>query len=274
MVCRALWDDAHHTITDWNLQALSTTPKDPVALVESWSGRDTSFCFVERFVGPDLQQEIRDAWWCKSLFRFKTSQLIHKFINKNFWGTTITGQIRSVVVDLLYREASQRPGQFQPPRLVPTVAKTDLGSELERVYALSLTSKIAFAIKKRPYRRLSPSVQMRQEAFLSAASGLFPGLARLRRDGFSVSVIVDGDIEIKLDQVDISTEGWRRQLRQNEEVCSSCELCMIVIAYPVRRPLAMFIMLLRRVSFTADAGHSLQKLTIRSQRSQSAEHVW
>lgn len=223
MVCQALWDGAHHTITDWNLRALTTTPENPVALVESWSRRDTGFCFEERFTGPDLQQEIMEAWWRMSRFEFKTSQLIPKFISEDFWRATIKDQIRSVIVDLSYREWNPASHLRLKAKLVPTVAGTDLDSELEYISRLSRASKVALAIKKRDFRKMLAPVQIRQGRFLQAASELFPGLERLQKDGYSVSVIVDGDIEIKVDGSDISTAGWRQQICDAEEVRCFCQ---------------------------------------------------
>ncbi|KAF2439404.1 hypothetical protein P171DRAFT_122140 [Karstenula rhodostoma CBS 690.94] len=217
MVCQALWDDAHHTITDWNLRALTTTPENPVPLVESWSGRDTGFCFEERFVGPDLQQEIVEAWWRMSVFEFKTSQFIPKFLSEDFWGAAVKDQMRSVVVDLSYRERNLASHLTHQGKLGSTVAGTNLDSELEYISTLSRVSKVALAIKKRDFRKILATVQERQGRFLQAASALFRGLERLQKDGYSVSVIVDGDIEIKVDGSDISTEGWRKQICDAEE---------------------------------------------------------
>ncbi|OAG00130.1 uncharacterized protein CC84DRAFT_1209796, partial [Paraphaeosphaeria sporulosa] len=218
MVCQALWADAHHTITDWNLRALSIAPENPVALVESWSGRDTSFCFEERFVGPDLQHEIIEAWWRMSVFQFKTSQLIPKFISEDFWCATVKDQMKNVLVDLSYREPNSRFHLGQQAKLGPTVAGTDLDTELAYIHALSRVSKVALAIKKRDFRKSLATVQERQRRFLHAASKLYPGLEKLQKDGYHVSVIVDGDIEIKVEGFDISTDGWRKQIYDAEEL--------------------------------------------------------
>ncbi|KAF9729514.1 hypothetical protein PMIN06_008679 [Paraphaeosphaeria minitans] len=217
MVCQALWADAHHTITDWNLRALSIVPENAVALVESWSGRDTSFCFEQRFVGPDLQHELTEAWWRMSVFHFKTSQLIPKFISEDFWCATVKDRMKSVVVDLSYRERDLRSQSGLQAILGPTVAGTDLDSELEYIHTLSRVSKVALAIKKRDFRKIVATVQERQGRFLHAASKLFPGLEKLQNDGYHISVIVDGDIDIKVEGFDISTEGWRKQIHDAEE---------------------------------------------------------
>jgi hypothetical protein len=216
MVFLALWDDAWHSITDWNLRALATTPEDPVALVESWSGRDTGHCFEERFVGPEFRQGIVKAWWRMSVFEFKTSQLIPKFLSEDFWGVKVREQMRSVVVDLSYRE--RNGARLLPAKLGSTVAGTSLDSELEHISTLSRISKVVLTIKKRDFRQTMTTVRERQGRFLQAASGLFLGLERLQKDGYYVSVLVDGDMEIKVDGSNITANGWWKQICEAEEV--------------------------------------------------------
>lgn len=224
IVFEALWKDAQHTITDWNLQALATKPVNPVALVESWSGRDTRHCFDERFVGPDLQHEILDPWWRMSVFNFKTSRLIPHFLNEDFWGAIVKDQIRNVVVSLSYREWMSGPmtgTRWLKSQIKTTVSGADIDSELDYLGNLSPTSRIALSIKKRDFRHyIRSTVQQRQNAFLAALSHLFVGLAKLRSDGYHVCVLVDNDIEIKIDHADISMEGWRKQLDNAVDVSS------------------------------------------------------
>jgi hypothetical protein len=216
MVLLALWDDAWHTITDWNVRALATTPEDPVALVETWSGRDTGHCFEERFVGREFREGIVEAWWRMSMFEFKTAQLIPKFISEEFWGGQVKERVRSVFVDLLYRERNGL--RLFQAKLGSTVTGASLDSELEHISGLSRSSKVVLAIKKRDFRQAPTTFRERHARFLQAASGLFPGLEKLQEKGYYVSVLVDGDIEIKVDESDISTDGWWKQIRDAEEV--------------------------------------------------------
>ncbi|KAJ4349350.1 uncharacterized protein N0V89_007964 [Didymosphaeria variabile] len=218
MVFKALCEDVHHTITDWNVQALSTTPADPVALVESWSGRDTGHCFEARFVGLDLQQEIVEAWWRMSTFEFKTSQLIPKFLCGDFWGTTVEDRIRCVIIDLSYRCYNRRFPFALQADLKTTVNGTDLDAELGYISRLSNTSKVGLAIKKRDFRNPKASVEQIQHAFLHTASQLFPRLERLQKDGYRLFVLVDGDITIEVEKSDLTIEGWRKQFYDAEEV--------------------------------------------------------
>ncbi|KAL1610738.1 hypothetical protein SLS60_002408 [Paraconiothyrium brasiliense] len=217
IVFEALCEDAHHTITDWNVQAFSTRPADPVALVESWSGRDTRHCFEARFVGPDLQPEIVEAWWRMSTFEFKSAQLIPKFLNEDFWGAIIKDRIRYVVINLSYRSYNGRFPFALQADLKTTVNGTDLDSELDYIASLSNISKVVLAIKKRDFRYPKATIEQIQHAFLKVASQLFPGLERLQKDGYSLSVLVDGDVMIKVDESDITVQGWRKQFLDAEE---------------------------------------------------------
>ena len=215
MIFDALWADAHHTITDWNAQALGTTVDDPMALVESWSNRNAAHCFDPRFVGPALEPEIREAWWHMSVFEIKTFDLIPNFLSECFWGGDVKGKVRNVVVNLTYRERIQRY-KLRPFTFVGKIrslfAKANLEEELEYLFELSRSTKITLTIKKVEQWKIAFTVGQRQDEFLRTASRLFPALKRLEKEGYTVRIVIDKDITVETKNHDITMEDWREQI--------------------------------------------------------------
>jgi hypothetical protein len=146
MVFEALWGDAYHIITGWNLKALKTQPADPLALVESWSERSLVHCLDERFVGAEMLREIVEAWWYMSVFEVKHCRL-SKLFEETLWGKKVGGRINKVVVLFGYR--GQGRGFFRSPRIKTGASHVGLEDELECLFGLEKTTQITFKIKMR-----------------------------------------------------------------------------------------------------------------------------
>ncbi|KAJ4298866.1 hypothetical protein N0V90_004109 [Kalmusia sp. IMI 367209] len=224
MVFEGLWEDAYHTITDWNIKVLNTTPDDPIALVESWSGRDTRHCFEARSVSEELQREILEAWWRMSVFELKSFGLIPILLREGFWGGPVKDKVRSVVVFMGYRETAAGFGHSQTmlrPQLKTAVMNADLDSELGYLSNLSNDTAIRLSIKKRDKRVLRFTTEEKQDGFLEAASFMFSGLEKLRRDGYNIAIVIDKDIEINMGDMDLAKGEWRKMISKATDMLAA-----------------------------------------------------
>lgn len=217
LVVEALWAGQPHRITEWNTLALETEPADAQALVESWGGRDTGHLFEARFVGEELLGDIRAAWWRMAVFEMQMFSLVPKLLRQGFWGEAVKRKVRRVVmVCVYYRERRRRWG----PRLQlkgeikTSKAGAKLDEELRYLSELAPGTAITLAIKKRNSPLPEPveadevffRAAQRHALFTRAVSRLFPGLERLQKDGFTITVVMDKeDIKVQLGQ---SVEEW------------------------------------------------------------------
>jgi hypothetical protein len=215
MVFEALWGDAYHIITDWNLEALKTQPADPLALVESWSERNLVHCLDERFVGAEMLREIVEAWWYMSVFEFKHCGLLPKLFVETFWGEKVGGRINKVVVLFRYCDQGRR---FGSPRITTGANHVSLEDELECLFGLEKTTQVTFKIKRREMVKRNLSVGLRRAIFMAKVNDLFPTFNRLKKEGYNVMLVIDGDIRIASAEMDITFETCHREIDKAVQV--------------------------------------------------------
>lgn len=236
LIFEALWGGTTHDITDWNIKDLKTKPKDPMAIVQSWSGPKMLHCFEERFVG-ELCDESRKAWWRESTFKIKPFPLIPLLLSEEFWGEPVREKIRCVVLRMGYRESVNQAvyaaTNILVLRAVFTTSLTTAGQRRNidadlalmgyfsratgiklqitswKLYEYSFMLRTATndTTSKRIFNR-----QLRRSNFLQAANELFPGLGKLLQEGYRISLVIDENIVLDTRDVALDEASWEQGL--------------------------------------------------------------
>lgn len=240
MVCEMVWGVTEHVITSWVMNRAGPAITDAAMEIESWGERGMAHCLDTRFVGSQLQGELREAWWSGSVFRFTSPEVVEWFFKDEFERLGVRGWVRKVRVELWYREYVARG---RGVRLRGEVMGSKKGGCLEEdlrvLEVLRRETEVRLVIKKKDGGYGRDSVEVRREEFLKSVSRMFPALGRLQREGYRVIVEIGRGIEIKVGS-EISEEEWRRQIDAAVEVrcvCARWDLTEVLIGSGEHAPL-------------------------------------